>query len=255
MSTVPCPGQIPSDFDVPTKHCSKCKQVLPLDSFYVKDKHTGRRMSQCKRCYIERNNHPDRFLDERAATLAATFTPTLRCRTCGLEKDRTAFRRHRRSCKECQQPTPEKQKKYQEAYQERHKEELRRRRKDRYDNDARYGVEKKRLWQRANRKKCVEYTLRYRKKNPETARAAYRRWKARLMGAAGSHTAKEWIALKVSYGFQCLCCGRQEPEICLTFDHVIPLSRGGSNGIANGQPLCQSCNSSKGNRTIDYRTH
>jgi hypothetical protein len=55
------------------------------------------------------------------------------------------------------------------------------------------------------------------------------------------------------YNHTCLCCGRQEPEIALTIDHVVPLSKGGAHDISNIQPLCGSCNTSKYNKTIDYR--
>lgn len=66
----------------------------------------------------------------------------------------------------------------------------------------------------------------------------------------GSHTQAEWAALCAAYGERCACCHRKRP---LTKDHVIPVSRGGSNDIGNLQPLCQSCNSRKGTRIIDYR--
>lgn len=69
--------------------------------------------------------------------------------------------------------------------------------------------------------------------------------RALRMSADGSFTVGEWENLKKQYGLQCPSCGKKEPEIKLTADHVIPLSRGGSNWIENIQPLCRSCNSKK----------
>lgn len=40
----------------------------------------------------------------------------------------------------------------------------------------------------------------------------------------------------------------------LTPDHVVPLSRGGTNYIDNIQPLCGPCNSQKHAKTIDFRS-
>ena len=66
-------------------------------------------------------------------------------------------------------------------------------------------------------------------------------------------TYKEWISLLRKYKFSCLKCGQHEPRIVLVMDHIVPLSKGGTSDITNIQPLCQTCNASKGNKTTDYR--
>jgi hypothetical protein len=74
----------------------------------------------------------------------------------------------------------------------------------------------------------------------------------RVRNAVGSYTDGEWELLKIQYGFTCPCCHQAEPIIQLTRDHIIPLSRGGSNFIENIQPLCKKCNVKKFTKTIKY---
>lgn len=81
------------------------------------------------------------------------------------------------------------------------------------------------------------------------------RWSERhkrrgILKDAGSFSIDEWIELCNRFGNKCLSCGA--PEI--TIDHVKPISQGGTNTIDNLQPLCQKCNSSKGSKTVDYRS-
>jgi 5-methylcytosine-specific restriction endonuclease McrA len=77
------------------------------------------------------------------------------------------------------------------------------------------------------------------------------RQRAQAFGYAGPHfTAREWLALLERYGGICLACGASEG---LTVDHVIPLCLGGSNTIANVQPLCDTCNNLKEAAVLDYR--
>jgi len=54
--------------------------------------------------------------------------------------------------------------------------------------------------------------------------------------------------------YQCQFCGRSEIRLgyreCLTRDHLVPLSRGGSNDWANVVTACSTCNTRKGNRLV-----
>jgi 5-methylcytosine-specific restriction endonuclease McrA len=123
-------------------------------------------------------------------------------------------------------------------------------------------------WQKGNPDKLRVYKSRHRRSHLEEVRAQQRRWtrsnpekvqasrhrrRSRERGNGGSFTAREWEQLKARYGNVCLRCGRGEPEVQLTPDHVVALAAGGSNYIDNIQPLCRSCNSSKGAKHIDYR--
>ena len=106
------------------------------------------------------------------------------------------------------------------------------------------------------------------KRNPESAKACRKRWsdknktkraiysqnrRAKIVGNGGEFSESDWEALLKFYNYTCLRCGRREPQIKLTADHVIAVSNGGSNCISNIQPLCQSCNTSKGVWSVDYR--
>lgn len=74
--------------------------------------------------------------------------------------------------------------------------------------------------------------------------------RARKRNSIGSYSLKEWENLKAQYNWTCPCCKKQEPEIKLGADHIIPLSKGGSDNIENIQPLCKPCNSRKSNKII-----
>lgn len=52
--------------------------------------------------------------------------------------------------------------------------------------------------------------------------------------------------LKKNYGI-CACCGRKLNPKTMTIEHIIPLSRGGTNEEKNLTVLCYDCNQRKGN--------
>jgi 5-methylcytosine-specific restriction endonuclease McrA len=62
--------------------------------------------------------------------------------------------------------------------------------------------------------------------------------------AKGRHSERQWKELCELNEHKCIICGKEK---ILTKDHIIPLSKGGSNSIENIQPACRSCNSRKKN--------
>lgn len=86
--------------------------------------------------------------------------------------------------------------------------------------------------------------------HPEVKKASKQNRRARERSAEGSFTGQEFLDLCQMYGNRCLCCGEYEK---LTADHVVPISKGGSNFIENIQPLCNPCNKRKSARVVDYR--
>lgn len=75
--------------------------------------------------------------------------------------------------------------------------------------------------------------------------------RAAKIGARGSFTYEEWLILREHFGDVCGNC--KVPLERPVMDHVIPLSRGGTNYIENIQTLCKACNSGKGAKSIDHR--
>ena len=49
----------------------------------------------------------------------------------------------------------------------------------------------------------------------------------------------------------CMYCGRELPTYLLTRDHLVPLSRGGTDCWSNVVAACRGCNHAKGSRTPD----
>jgi len=59
---------------------------------------------------------------------------------------------------------------------------------------------------------------------------------------------QQWELIKKSQNYKCAWCEKSEPDIKLTIDHIIPVSRGGPHTQSNIQGLCRACNAKKSNK-------
>lgn len=111
-------------------------------------------------------------------------------------------------------------------------------------------------WYADNKEAHRKLVKAWEKKNPEKLRSLRARWaaKRRTLEATIEPMSKDaWKYLTETFGEYCLVpgCGVIDQ---LEIDHVVPLSRGGSNDLDNLQILCKSHNASKSNRhSTDYR--
>lgn len=244
-----------------TKLCSKCKEYLPATTeFFHKDKRRPDGFfPYCKRCRVKDKQRYDE--KQRYKNL-----PYKHCPDCDEWKHHDEFypNLHNKDglhtqCKGC---AKNRARQWGIKYPNKYREKI----LNRYWNDpegckarfrAYYQDNREEMIQRsrdyywANREKSLVSARRWRKKHPGIIRALAQRRRAKIKGNGGSFTAEEWRALCEKYDNKCLCCGRN--DVPLTVDHVIPISKGGSNDIKNCQPLCKQCNSKKHTETIDYR--
>ena len=171
------------------------------------------------------------------------------CKRCLAEKRLDEYSKHRAVCKACRAEVNSERLKERyhtdparkvalEEWRKANPERVKAYRRKEYEN---------------NRERYAESAAAWKKDNPQKRKQISRTYKAKRKGweANGYDSEQDWIDLLGRYGNICLCCKRD--DVPLTQDHIVPLSKGGTNTIDNIQPLCGPCNSSKHTKSTDYR--
>jgi 5-methylcytosine-specific restriction endonuclease McrA len=229
-----------------TKKCSKCGEVKVADSeFFYKDsvKQDGFR-TECKACSKLAALKKKAMLEATRPPLPDGFAK--KCSTCKEQLAAEMFGKNARSadglktsCKPCRRA---KAVKYRAENKEKTSEYFKRYREENPDKRkatcARYRAN--------NRAKLAKYNKRYSRENPHIAVNAQIRRRALKNKASGTYTHDDWQARLAYHENRCAYCGCGGK---MTIDHMIPLSRGGTNWPSNLVPACHSCNSGKCDKT------
>lgn len=227
--------------------CQTCGQNKDIDCFSIRSD-TLKPRKQCKDCYNSvrrptRNAHRQEHREEEniKAKIWREKNPDL------IKANSARYR----------QKYGEKIKNWLRQYRKEHPEKTKETAKKSYLSHREARIERAKEYNETQkskpgflekmRQKSKESYKRWIEKNPLANRQRNHR---RRVSIKGDFSAQEWIALCEKHNNRCLCCGEKKP---LEIDHILPVSKGGANTIDNLQPLCVSCNRSKGTKHIDYR--
>lgn len=105
-------------------------------------------------------------------------------------------------------------------------------------------------WYANNRERGIERTRQWRKKNKPDRRPEVHRRNALKRAAAGSFSKEDILFILTLQNFLCRYCGI-DISLKYSIDHIIPLSRGGTNWPWNIALACPRCNFSKGPKLPD----
>jgi 5-methylcytosine-specific restriction endonuclease McrA len=244
---------------IPQKQCSLCKQIFPATTInFHRDKKGKYGLgSICKDCKRNKGGH-------RKMPRPDPITGLKECTSCHKQLPFTVeyfvARRTVKSglhsiCKECAatQKLEWVAHNRQRVNTQNREYRLRHPEKD---------VERSKNWARNNPDKAKANKQRYILRHPAKVRQSKQNWernnpdkklantrnrRARLKGATGKHTAED---VAKQFASQKGCCWHCGLPINGTFhvDHLIPVSRGGSNDARNIVISCPSCNLSKSDK-------
>jgi len=141
-----------------------------------------------------------------------------------------------------------KRKAYQTAYRAEHKAEIAARNKTyRAEHKAEIAARNK-TYRAEHKAEIAAWNKTYYNNNPAPYINRVRARKQRL-SMMPSYTEQEWQLVRERTP-NCVGCGVLLSTVKVHRDHIVPLSKGGSNTIENLQPLCVTCNLSKGDKDM-----
>lgn len=165
------------------------------------------------------------------------------CAFCCQEKPQESFKVNKSKCHDCYKQY---HRDYQKQYRKENKQKELVRARELYQINKPKVLARKRKDYVNNRDKNIARKLAWQKRNPELCRLSSQRRRAKLyQNGVYVISSKDLRRLKNS---PCFYCGESKPR--MTFDHIIPIVKGGNHSIGNLLPACTPCNSSKNDKLL-----
>jgi 5-methylcytosine-specific restriction endonuclease McrA len=218
------------------KVCTKCDQVLSLESFRKNRSRKDGLSDWCKTCLAEVNRAY--YLRDVEGNRQKRREYHVRNR----DKTLAAFKRYRKQ-------NPEKIKAQNRTKYLANSESIKDRARSWLQQNKRRAYLKHRLYKEQHREHLNACARKRAKARPEARRAAQKKNKAKRAQAPGTCSAEQWLAKIEYHGWRCLYCKTTLTSATMHMEHRKPLSREGSHWPANLAPSCIRCNLSKNNKT------
>lgn len=176
---------------------------------------------QCSKCGITKSL--DQFYKQKWCELGVRPE----CKACGYAQHKAKFDpiKHREYCRAYRARNPDADRKY-------------------YEKNKPRLIKAMAEYNSRNKEAYLARMRDWRKKNPEKVQVWVRNRRAKLKWSGGEHTIDDIKSLMASQNSKCIYCRhdiRKEYEV----DHILPVSKGGSNDRTNLQLLCRACNLDK----------
>ena len=221
------------------KRCTKCAELKALSEFCKDRSGKNGLRSQCKACAAAygkqyRAAHPDYHKRYREGNYEDALAREKHYRDTHSAQ-RAAYNQRWRAA------NPDYHKRWAAAHPEERAASGKRYRATHPERVA----AKNRRWCQANPEKAAAYAKQWAQEHPEKRAATQQRRRARKLGATIAPFDESQVYERD--GLQCVYCGSTDD---LTLDHIVPLAGGGAHSIDNLTVACQSCNSSKGVKSL-----
>jgi 5-methylcytosine-specific restriction endonuclease McrA len=213
------------------KKCSKCGVTKSLDKFPKRNGMKDGHRNECAECC---NKVLQKWKIENPEKAKAHSDKWRKANPEKTKARSTAWRK----------ANPEKAKAYSVKWSKANPEKIRAHSANRVKGNPVKKAARQAKWLKANKERYRAICAKWAKANREKVNATEHKRRARKLAAGGSFTGEEIKKMLKNQKGKCVVC-----KVGITklyhIDHIMPLARGGHNGITNIQLLCPNCNRKK----------